>query len=788
MMKKFLKIYFALLIIFGWLLNDGSSAWTRLLFLPKIPKVLAAQTTIDSSVHTASVRHSGSSPTTVFTSQTDGYAFYVDSNSYCVYSKTTNGGVNWGTAVNVTTSSNCIGISVWYDRWTPEDTTGNLIHIAVIDTTNDDIFYRTLDVSTDTLSSASVNITSGLSYSASFTSGTNMAPSLTKGTDGALYAAASDATDNISVRCTSACTTSTNWAISEPTSWAAGNDFQTMIAMTSNKVMFLWWDISATANDIKYSVWNGSSWSAWGNITTALDNTTYKASLGATVDPSTGDVYLAYANSAATLGTDDDVMVRKYTNSSGSWSLLTDVVTNGACAGGSTCGITGVKIARDSSSGYLYVLYSAQVTAGTASTGNIYWKYSVDGGSTWSSEFGPVYSSNDDIYGARLSLMQSSIAMIYATWYAATPDDLFGRPIAPKTFNQAAYRLFDNSDSSDVGSVLANQDNPATLSLSGSAFRLRLLLQVNVSDLFEDEGSFKLQFVDKGIGSCVSPSGGTPSTYADVSTSTVIAFKNNATPADGDALTANGNDPTHGGDTVVNQTYEELNNFINSIAVIPLGQDGKWDFSLFDNNSSPTSATYCFRIVTSDDNVLDAYDVRPEITTSTTVPSLTLTVDPLSLSVGVLVPNSPLSATSTAAVYVSGVGGGYNLQIKRDDASSTLDLTTDTGVNFPDCTAWDPTGSGNATTSPGANLSFRIQQSGTDANYSSAWWGNNDSSGTAKYAGLPSTSQQIVNCNSGGSCNNGTTTSVILYRLDAPVSQPVGSYNGDITFTALVNP
>jgi len=356
------------------------------------------------------------------------------------------------------------------------------------------------------------------------------------------------------------------------------------------------------------------------------------------------------------------------------------------------------------------------------------------------------------------------------------------------TFNQSAYRFFANQDSTDVGDYLANQNATTTLSVAGAAFRLRMLLHVDANNLPQSGEIFKLQFVDKGAGTCASPSGGAPATYTDVSTSTVIAYKNNTSPSDGDALASNGDDPIHGIDNIVNQTYEELNNFTNSIAAISAGEDGKWDFSLFDNNSFPTAATYCFRVVKSNGNVLDTYDVRPEITTSTASPGLTLTIDPLSLGVGVLIPNNPTSATSTAAVYVNGVSSGYNLQIKRDDASSTLDLTTDSGINFPDLTPWDPSGNGNATTSLDANLSFRIRQSGTDANYSSTWWGANDSNGTAKYAGLPATSQQVINCNSGSSCNNGTTTSVILYRLDAPINQPVGSYDGMITFTALVNP
>ncbi|MCJ7829496.1 hypothetical protein MUP50_00180, partial [Patescibacteria group bacterium] len=185
----------------------------------------------------------------------------------------------------------------------------------------------------------------------------------------------------------------------------------------------------------------------------------------------------------------------------------------------------------------------------------------------------------------------------------------------PPTFGQSAYRWFNNQNSTDVGTPLAVQDNTAILGSAGAEFRLRLLLHIGVNSLPQNGQQFKLQFVGKGTGTCAAPSGGTPSTYTDITAATVIAYKDNTTPADGNALTANVNDPTHGADTIVNQTYEELNNFTNSQAIIPSGQDGKWDFALKDN-SAPVSTTYCLRVVKSDGVVINTYSVYPEITTA----------------------------------------------------------------------------------------------------------------------------------------------------------------------------
>ena len=105
--------------------------------------------------------------------------------------------------------------------------------------------------------------------------------------------------------------------------------------------------------------------------------------------------------------------------SGGAWSAKTNVLTN------DTKGITGAKIARDENNGNIYALYSARTGSSTATTGNVYYKKSTDGMASWGAETGPINTSADDIYGARVNMM--STERIYVTWYGATPDDLFWR-------------------------------------------------------------------------------------------------------------------------------------------------------------------------------------------------------------------------------------------------------------------------------------------------------------------------------------------------------------------------
>lgn len=72
---------------------------------------------------------------------------------------------------------------------------------------------------------------------------------------------------------------------------------------------------------------------------------------------------------------------------------------------------------------------------------------------------------------------------------------------------------------------------------------MRSLLRVDTNTILANAQNFKLQFAQKS-GTCDTAFSG--ETYADVTSSTVIAYNDNATPADGTALTANANDPTDG--------------------------------------------------------------------------------------------------------------------------------------------------------------------------------------------------------------------------------------------------
>ena len=183
---------------------------------------------------------------------------------------------------------------------------------------------------------------------------------------------------------------------------------------------------------------------------------------------------------------------------------------------------------------------------------------------------------------------------------------------AASVFTQSAYRWYENADSLTPGAVLADTNATGTVVAVDADFRLRLLLHNSGGSAEISNEAFKLQYATLS-GSC------SASTYADVTAATAIAYNNNASVADGDNISTGGTDPTHGGDTIIAQDYEELNNFTNSAAVIANAEDGMWDFALT-NNSMAESTLYCLRAVDSAGTVLSAYDYYPAIQYIPSVP------------------------------------------------------------------------------------------------------------------------------------------------------------------------
>jgi hypothetical protein len=378
--------------------------------------VTAAESTIDGTANTSSASMK-TKPDLVFVSSTVGYMFYRDSDSRCVYSKTTDGGANWGAAVQVSSLTSCQMQTVWYDQWTP-GSSGTIVHIVFIDSSSDDVFYDYVDTNGDV---AGTQVAMDQTAGNTFTNADIM--SITRGSDGDLYIGFCDgsaaAACNVK-KCTGTCTTAGNWtAAGAATPLDIANDYIRLLPLASGNIMLLRDDVSA--DDIQSRIYTDASntWAAgWTTIdASAVESATYQETLVATVDKTTNDIYLAYGGSVAGAST-ADIRTAVYT-SGGGWALKTDVATNQNT-------IVALDIAIDDLSKDIYVAY-AQGIAGVSE--NALYKKSLDGMGTWSSAT-QYNTATGDIRLVFLNMITGN--KLFGAYYrnGAVNDDILGNTIA----------------------------------------------------------------------------------------------------------------------------------------------------------------------------------------------------------------------------------------------------------------------------------------------------------------------------------------------------------------------
>jgi hypothetical protein len=421
---KFLSVFFVSrkpvtgFLIFSMFLELLGLVFIQaIIFSPRLAE--AAIVVIDGTPNTTGSAHTLAGAGTVFISDQVGYKFFVRSTGVCAYRKSTNGGASWDLPVTVDSQTDCIGVSVWYDKWTPNDT-GDYIHIATMDTSADELFYNRLDTNNDSL--LLVTSTSTTLGSAAVYAVTTNRHSITKATDGKIYMTADDGNGTVNVSCSSSCNISTNWTTVGTAPQGNADSWSLLMPLSSGNIMMI---NRSTTNTLRYSTWNGSNWSSMNNIdASAIRNTTYDVGVAATLDTDTGDLYIAYVtdNNTFTVA-DHDIKTAVYT--SGAWTGKTAVHTNIAGRG-----ILQTAISRDQNTGDIYVAYSIRSTIGTVSTARIYWKSSTDDMTSWGGEQGPIDSVAGDYYGIDMNIM--SYDRIYASWFDNTTAvrDIIGDTIA----------------------------------------------------------------------------------------------------------------------------------------------------------------------------------------------------------------------------------------------------------------------------------------------------------------------------------------------------------------------
>ena len=341
-----------------------------------VPLVFAAPVTIDSDVQDDHETWESTGAAVVFISDQVGYVFYLDPNSPVTvagipkYRKTTNGGTSWGSPVPIGSQQDIEDIGgVWYDRWTPGDSTGTTIYISYTET-DGKVYFNALDTSDDTFDGevavspdlGDYNQDDGDSY-------------ITKATDGDLYIYVAGTSVQDVYKSENGGTT---WASTSADTGDGGfldddDDQGCLMPLSGGDVLLTWYD--ATATNFYSRVlsaagsWDGSS----ATVATGIPYNEHKhsSSWGASVYKSTGDIYLAL-NDNPHRATSTNIETYFYDEDARSWSAKTNVIS------GSTSIVWDVKVAIDENAGAVYVVYHEG-----QSSGHVYYKKSTDDMTTW---------------------------------------------------------------------------------------------------------------------------------------------------------------------------------------------------------------------------------------------------------------------------------------------------------------------------------------------------------------------------------------------------------------------
>ncbi len=412
--------------------------------------LFSAEVTIESSAQVNHEVWESQGAAVIFTCDQIGYVFYLaafDATSGTpTYRQTTDGGTTWGPAVAITSRTDIEDLGgIWYDRWTPGDTTGTKIHISYYSGVADDTtYYRSLDTADNSLGSeVLVADMTNINQDDGHTS-------ITKATDGDLFIyAASTGVQDV-------------WrSIDNGSSWVSTSasfldddlDQGNLMPLSGGDVLLTWYDATA-ATTFSRVLTNGLVWDvASTTVATNINFTshTWASTWGTSIDKTSGDIFLAVndcpADPVGCLPTpDSSIETYFYDESLRSWSQRTNVLS------ADTSNVRDVKVSIDENTGDIYVVYQR---GGTGS--HVYYKRSVDGMTSWGVET-QVSTTGDDLRVIRPNLMSDE--RLYAVWFNDDLSDILGDTIVDLTSSTPSLTLTDQT-ATQVGDALTTS-SPVT--------------------------------------------------------------------------------------------------------------------------------------------------------------------------------------------------------------------------------------------------------------------------------------------------------------------------------------
>ncbi len=420
-----------------------------------------ADITIDSSSH-VNQNNKMTPRSLVWTSPTVGYIFFLDHLTDFKYRKTTNSGGSW-TDENTIRTGTVQKFQVWYDKWTKGDT-GGFIHIAFIDSGDDDITYNSLDTSDDSLG-GEVTVFAGASASGN-TDWAGSCISIVKARGGNIYVGGwiDISGEEGFFRSTASPATS----FTSRTSMADGNAVDGIIFTAGNEtatndIFCCYYDRSAAQITLKVYNDAGNTWTeSTGNID-AMDDVGW-FQMDAMDRHSDNHTLLTMWNEhdSAT----GDLAFHDITNS-GAFTQKTDVISNG-----NGLAIMGLMINQQNDD--LYVAYDT----GVFPNSKIVYKKSQSGADSWGSE--QVFSQQGD--DQRTICGGSSVQ-----------ND--GGRFCPIWFNDDTNDLLTNSGNSVVFAAVVASGLNMKINI-GDVWKDVSAVKLNIGDVWKDVDTAKINIAD----------------------------------------------------------------------------------------------------------------------------------------------------------------------------------------------------------------------------------------------------------------------------------------------------
>jgi len=223
------------------------------------------------------------------------YVFYIDSNADLVYDKSINGGNTWAGLTIIDATDDYIECSVWYDRWTPGDTTGNTIHIVAANNTDNSMIYFSLGVDDDT-----AETDNNVLIFADTTISTNPRLAICKASGGNLFVIGQFTTTK-QYTAHKSTDSGTNWTdISSP---AGGTDFGAIFNDNDDRLSLvpfntdadiMAWGVDSSPADMLYIIYDEVS-DEWDEKVIVAKNESWGSGdqyNNACVEKGTGDIYM----------------------------------------------------------------------------------------------------------------------------------------------------------------------------------------------------------------------------------------------------------------------------------------------------------------------------------------------------------------------------------------------------------------------------------------------------------------------------------------------------------------